>query len=200
MSHLSALPADALCADSGSLTGLTIDEVYRENFHYVWRCMRALGVTGTATDDAVHDVFLVVQRKLPEFDGDAQVTTWLYAIALRVARRYRSRAAKDAARLVTTSGEYALDREMSLASEAAGADAEAALDAQQRLELAREALDGLDDAKREAFVLACVEQLPASEIAHITGIPLNTVYSRIRAARRVFSQRLARLRAARRFP
>jgi RNA polymerase sigma-70 factor, ECF subfamily len=51
----------------------------------------------------------------------------------------------------------------------------------------------LDDDKREVFVLAQVEQMSAKEIADIVGIPMNTVYSRLRAARAAFESEVQRL-------
>jgi RNA polymerase sigma-70 factor (ECF subfamily) len=142
-------------------------------------------------------VFLVVQRKLPAFDGSqARVTTWLYEIALRVGRRYRSQTAKDAQRSVSLAGSEHDDAPGELAAQAP-ADPGCELEQAERLALARRALDALDPEKREAFVLGCVEQRSAPEIAELTGVPLNTVYSRLRAARRSFAAEIARLEAAR---
>jgi RNA polymerase sigma-70 factor (ECF subfamily) len=53
-------------------------------------------------------------------------------------------------------------------------------------------LDGLDEAKREVFVLAELEELSAPEIAQALGINLNTVYSRLRAARQTVEAAAAR--------
>lgn len=159
-----------------------IAEVYETHFQYVFRCLRGLGVRRDSLDDAVQDVFLVVQDKLASFDGKAQLRTWIYAIALRVARRYRVRAASEAARFV--------------AEEAAGSGAaghEPGAEHSQRLELAQRALAALDREKREVFVLAQIEQMSAPEIAEITGLAVNTVYSRLRAARQVFAAQVARL-------
>lgn len=184
------------------LSAADVGSVYEAHFQFVWRCLRSLGVRDDALDDAVQDVFVVVHDKLHGFDGRANLRTWIYGIALRVARRYRARVAKDAQKFVSTS-----DADSGEASEAAGAlppatgDLERELDNSERLELARRALEALDDEKREAFVLACVEQMSAPEIAEITGLPLNTVYSRIRAARLAFTARVARLQTfARRSP
>ena len=44
-------------------------------------------------------------------------------------------------------------------------------------------LDSLDDDKRAVFILAELEQLPAPAIAEAVGTNVNTVYSRLRAAR-----------------
>lgn len=171
-----------------------IDRVYAEHFRYVWRCLRALGVRDSVLDDAVHDVFLVVQQKLASFDGQAALTTWLYAIALRVARRARASARKDAWRLASVDDADESLADMAVSESALSPDhPERALERVERLSLARQALNRLDDDKREAFVLAQVEQMSAPEIAEITGLPVNTVYSRVRAAKLAFQAEVARL-------
>jgi RNA polymerase sigma-70 factor (ECF subfamily) len=45
------------------------------------------------------------------------------------------------------------------------------------------------------FVLSRVEQMSAPEIASVLGIPLNTVYSRLRAAREAFEAEVRRLQS-----
>ena len=56
-------------------------------------------------------------------------------------------------------------------------------------------LDELDDEKREVFVLAELEQMTVPEIADAVEANVNTVYSRLRAARREFDQAVLRHRA-----
>jgi RNA polymerase sigma-70 factor, ECF subfamily len=167
-----------------------IDAVYAEHSRYVWRCLRALGIGDAQVDDAIHDVFLVVQQKLSSFDGRAEVTTWLYAICIRVARRYRWAARKDAWRF------SAIDDEPESSTAPAPdwqRDPEEAMERGERLALARRALERLDDDKREAFVLSQVEQMSAPQLAEIMGVPLNTAYSRIRAAKLAFQAEITRL-------
>jgi RNA polymerase sigma-70 factor (ECF subfamily) len=166
--------------------------VYEAHCRYVWRCLRSLGVRDAQLDDALQDVFVVVQRKLPEFDGGAQLRTWLYAIALRVSRKYRERSRREPAAL-----EVARESEPELVLEHSG---EGAALQNERLALARAALESLSDEQREVFVLARVEQMSAPEIAEVIGIPLNTVYSRLRAARLGFEAAVARRKASVRNP
>jgi len=162
--------------------------VYEAHFRYVWRCLRSLGVLDAHLDDALQDVFLVVQRKLPEFDGGVQLRTWLYAIALRIARKYRDRARREPTSL---DGERESQPELVLEHSGEGAALQS-----ERLALAHAALSSLSDEQREVFVLARVEQMSAPEIASIVGIPLNTVYSRLRAARLAFEAEVARRKAS----
>lgn len=177
---------------------LCIEQVYEAHFQYVWRCLRGLGVSEHALDDAAHDVFIVVQRKLPTFDGSrALLTTWLYEIALRVGRRYRAQMARDVSRRVSMPSAPLEEHESSPLEPSSGSDVACELEQAERVALARRALDALDADKREAFVLGCVEQRSAPEIAELTSVPLNTVYSRLRAARRLFAAEIARLEASR---
>lgn len=186
---LERTPFDAVGLKAESNAAGGIEAVYAEHFRYVWRCLRALGVRDDALDDAAHDVFLVVQQKLAQFDGHVAVTTWLYAIAIRVARRSRAATRRDAWRYAPVDSPLGAD----LSSRPASDDQEQTLAQSERLSLAQRALDRLDDDKREAFVLSQVEDMSAPEIAEITGVPLNTVYSRIRAAKLAFQAEVTRL-------
>jgi RNA polymerase sigma factor (sigma-70 family) len=70
----------------------SFDEVYRTHVNTVARwAMRLVGPDGEF-EDVAQEVFIVVRRRLPEFRGDAEITTWLYKITMRVAARARVRA------------------------------------------------------------------------------------------------------------
>ena len=51
-------------------------------------------------------------------------------------------------------------------------------------------LDELDEDKRVVFVLAELEQMSVPEIAQTLNVNVNTVYSRLRAARMTFDEAL----------
>ncbi len=165
-----------------------LSAVYEAHFRYVWRCLRSLGVRDVHVDDALQDVFVVAARKLEAFDGGAALRTWLYAIALRIARKYRERVRKEPASL---EGARESEPELVLAATAEGAALH-----NERLALAHDILETLSDEQREVFVLARVEQMSAPEIADVVGVPLNTVYSRLRAARLAFEAEVLRRKAA----
>jgi RNA polymerase sigma-70 factor (ECF subfamily) len=177
--HGRAFPA-AVAEPAAPPAPPAIAEVYEAHGGYVFRCLRSLGVRDDLIEDAVQDAFLVVQDKLPAFDGRAKLRTWLYAIVLRVARRYRERAAREASRFVAS-------------EPPSTARPEHDLEQSEQLALARRALGALDDGKREVFVLAMVEQMSAPEIALVLEIPVNTVYSRLRAARAAFGEQVERI-------
>jgi RNA polymerase sigma-70 factor (ECF subfamily) len=52
----------------------------------------------------------------------------------------------------------------------------------------------MDERKREVFVLSEILELSGREIAEIIGVPMNTVYSRLRAAREEFDAAAQRQR------
>lgn len=160
----------------------SFEEVYDTYFPYIWRSVLRLGVPVAHADDAVQEVFLVVHRKLAGFEGRSSLKTWLYGIALRVARAHRVRGPRE------------LEPEELRAPDASRPD-ERAQNA-EAARIVRALLDQLDDEQREVFVLAELEQLTAPEIAEALGVKLNTVYSRLRLAREAFAEGAARFRAA----
>lgn len=158
-----------------------LDHVYAEHAAFVLRVLRGMGVPEPMVADAAQDVFVVVHRRLPEFDGSAALRTWLFEIAYRVARDYRRKAQRAHAH-------QPLSPELrdTGPSPAEHAERNAAL------RLLQELLDQIDDDKRAVLVLAEIEELSAPEIAAITGVPLNTVYTRLRRARIALSAALAK--------
>lgn len=160
------------------------EDVYEEHFEFVWRSVRRLGVPEAALDDAVQDVFVVVHRRGSEFEGRSSVRTWLFGIVVHVARAYRRRRAIENAADPDT------------LADPGPRGQEAALEAAEAMRLLHEVLDTLDDDKREVLVLIELEEMTAPEAAEVLSLKLNTVYTRLRAARRDFDAEVAR-RAAR---
>lgn len=164
----------------------TFREVYDEHFRFVWRSLRRLGVPESDVADAVQEVFLVVHRRLGEFEGRSKVSTWLYGICLRVARdRKRSAFVRRNA-----SNEVELD---DCADERA--DVGAAAERRQSLVLLEALLDELPLEQRAVFTLFELDGMGSEAIAELCQIPLGTVYSRLRIAREAFQRALGRRQA-----
>jgi RNA polymerase sigma-70 factor (ECF subfamily) len=163
----------------------SFEAVYDTYFPFVWRSVRLLGVPASLVDDVVQEVFLVVHRRLGDFEARSTLKTWLYGIALRVARAHRERDRRQQARTVNI--------KQACAAEAPGPDERAA--SAEGAFLVQIVLDGLDDPQREVFVLAELEELSVPEIARALNVKLNTVYSRLRLARAAFAEGAARQRA-----
>jgi RNA polymerase sigma-70 factor, ECF subfamily len=170
---------------------LSVGELFRLHGTQVagWAA-RLLG-PGADVDDVVQEVFLVVQRRLSTFRGDARVTTWLYEITFRVAqgwrrrRRFRSWLGLDQ---VTTSGALVSDRASPLQE----------LEVRQATETVYTVLDRLRDRDRTILVLFEIERLSGEEIAALEGTSLNNVWSRIHRARARFLRAYGLLEGERR--
>ena len=152
----------------------SFEEVYEAQFAFAWRNLRRLGVAESQLRDAAQDVFLVVHRRLADFEGRGSLRAWLYSIVVRVASQYRrTRLRKD---LKDTEDPDGVADTSSLGPEG---NAEQNEDVRLLLTLLAE----LDTAKRDVFVLSDLEGLTAPEIAAVLDVKLNTVYSRLRGAR-----------------
>jgi RNA polymerase sigma-70 factor, ECF subfamily len=169
------------------------DQIYREHFSFVWHCLRRLGVLESSLRDAAQDTFLVVHRRLPEFEGRSPIRSWLYGIVIRVASNYRrTRQRRDGC-----THELDLD---TLADDS-DTNQQQTLEQRQSLELVRELLLELDVDKREAFELTELHELSVVEVAAILGTNPGTIYARLRAARQQFDRAVVRhLARNKRFP
>jgi RNA polymerase sigma-70 factor (ECF subfamily) len=162
----------------------TFREVYDTYFSFAWRNAANRGVPAAALDDVVQEVFIVVHRKLPEFEGRSSLRTWIAGIVRRVVADYVKKRGNQPA------GDEPLEREPAASAEPLqGVEQKAAL----------ELLDGLlakmSDEQREVFVLHEIERMSGTEIAELTLSNENTVWTRLRAARRIFQEGVARQRA-----
>jgi RNA polymerase sigma-70 factor (ECF subfamily) len=158
--------------------------MYDAHVDFVWRNLRRLGVADADAEDRTQEVFVVAHRRFAEFvDRGHGPRAWLFQIVLRVAsdaRRHHRRHPE------VPDGGLAMDR---VSIEAQQTDAIARREALSRLDTA---LASIDLARRAVLVLHEIEEMTAREIAQVLGIPLNTVYSRLRVARVELEQALLR--------
>jgi RNA polymerase sigma-70 factor (ECF subfamily) len=147
--------------------------IYEQHVDFVWRSLRRLGVSDASVEDAVQDVFVVVHRRLDEFEGRSSMKTWLFGILYRVA--------SDQRRQIRRKGEVA---PLSSALQDGRPLPDESLETAESLRALDQALCRLEPERRAVFVMAEIEGMTAPEIADALGIKLNTVYSRLRVARR----------------
>ena len=168
---------------------MLFEQVYAEEFRFVWRSLRRLGVREDDVSDAAQDVFLVVHRKLPEWQGRSKLTTWVYGICMRVASDRRK--AAHVRREVVGSD---------VADRADGrANAGELLDRRGQFALLEMALDELPIDQRAVFTLFELEEMDGAQISEMLDIPIGTVWSRLRLAREAFRAAIQRRTARMRF-
>ncbi len=160
-----SVPASEPASEPAGSRELVFEEVYDLHVDFVWRSARRLGVGEEALDDVVQQVFLVVHRRLGEFEGRSSVKTWLFSILLRAVR--------DLRRSVRRKSPHLLDKADPVEVEHVpdpNADPFEALTRAEAAALVEELLDALEGDKRVVFVLAELEQMTAPEIAEATGL------------------------------
>lgn len=165
------------------------DRVFEDHVSAVQRTLRRLGVREADVEDVCQEVFLVVHRRLPTFEGRSSFSTWLYSICIRAAAGYRRRSYRR------HESSAAIPPEQSIP-----ADQLDELVRRRSLALLDDILDQLDDDKRAIFVLHELEQVPMTQVAQASGCPLQTAYSRLYAARRHVESSVRRAEIARRSP
>jgi RNA polymerase sigma-70 factor (ECF subfamily) len=173
--------AEALRSDGPTLEP-RLEALYREHHGFVWSSLLRLGVPASTVDDACQDVFLIVFRRLDEFEGRSGIRSWLFAIARRVAFRHR-RGAQRAER-----------KAKALAAEPQRlVSVEELFEKRRAADMVLEAMDGLDEDKRAAMVMHVLEGMSGPQVAATLGLPVDTAYSRIKAGRRLLRARLSAL-------
>jgi RNA polymerase sigma-70 factor (ECF subfamily) len=177
-----AAPADAQPGGARwELAGL-----YREHAELIKRWALRLCGPSLDAEDVVHEVFLVVQRRLPEFRGEAKMTTWLYRITERVVKK-QSRKQRLGRALRGLVGDYA---------DELPADRLSPYESVERQHTARlvyQALDGLPHKHRSVVILYELEGHSGEEIAELMGAKLATVWVWLHRGRARFLERLRAL-------
>jgi RNA polymerase sigma-70 factor (ECF subfamily) len=149
----------------------------------VWHVLRRLGVHSRDLEDQVHETFVIVHRKLGDYDPGRPLRPWLVGIAYRCAADYR-KLTRHTRELFADVGDPV--------DGAPSADDQLA-DGERRMLLHR-ALATLVPEQREAVVLHDIEELAMPDIAALVGVPLATAYSRLRLGRAELGKAAHRLR------
>lgn len=160
-------------------------DVYRRWFSPVCRFLRARGAPEADLEDLAQEVFLIVRRRLVDFDG-RNMGAWLYRISARAARDHLRRAWLR--RLIGLG-----DRIAELPEGGRGPEGIAARSEEERL--VWRLLGDLSAKHRAALVLFEIEGYSCEEIASLEEVPLQTVWSRLHYARKEFSALVRRHRA-----
>lgn len=168
---------------AGSLDDAAFESIYREHARYVWGVVRRHGGRERDMEDLVHEVFVAFYRGRDRYDSERPIRPWLHGIAFRVLSDYRRRAGH--------SREIPVEDAETVRS--VPPDAIASLEAKERRSLVAQALERLPDDQRVVFVMHELNEHSIPEIAAGLGIPDNTCYSRLRLARRRFTDAVRRL-------
>lgn len=166
---------------------LEFERVFEVWFARVASWVRALGAPESDQDDLVQDVFLVVHRRLSDFDG-RNLAGWLYQIARRRVRDFRR---LHWIRHVLASGVPLSNNLLKVGPSPADE-----LETKEKGQKLEAMLSTLNPDQRAAFVLLEIEGYSGEEIARLQSVPLNTVWARIYKARKKLQQQIELSKAA----
>lgn len=167
----------------------SLEEIYRTHVDFVWRMLCRSGLPEADARDACQEVFLTIHRALPDFEGRSSMSTWVFTICRSVARDFRNRAHRRHEVLRDELGDEVDPGKVPFAI----------LEERRRLSVLMTILDQLEETQREVFVLHELEGLDGPAIAEWVGVPVATVYSRLRLARQAFQRACSRFQATERF-
>jgi RNA polymerase sigma-70 factor (ECF subfamily) len=166
---------------------LSFEELYERHFSFTWRALRHLGVPPATLEDAAQEVWMVVHQRLPSFEGRSEPRTWLFGIAMNVARN-RRRGQRRSPEMQPLSEQVVSARP----------DPEVVRAGQEAWNKIQSFLQTLDERRCAVFVFSLLEQMSAAETAEATGLDPATVYHLVRGLRRSFKAYLAEFDGAER--
>jgi RNA polymerase sigma-70 factor (ECF subfamily) len=171
---------------------LDLATVYRRHGAEVSRWVKRLWGR-TDAEDVLHEVFLVVQRRLSDFRHQSSLKTWLYAITIRVVSQRRR---KERLRRL-------LFLQVAPALEVQSVPVETPLGGALKLQAARivyAVLDELSERDRTLLILFEIEGLPVTTIMEVLEISEDNAWVSLHRARarfrKVYTKRFGREREA----
>jgi RNA polymerase sigma-70 factor (ECF subfamily) len=159
-----------------------LEEVYRAHAAEVARWAARLGGPGIDSEDVVHEVFMVAQRRFPAFQRAGNIKVWLYRTTAFLVRRRRQRdrwrrwlgdSADDLAERMPATGPTPLE----------------ALERARRERRLYEVLDQLPEKYRTVLVLFDLDGRSGEEVVALTGRKVSTLRVWLFRARAMFMDR-----------
>jgi RNA polymerase sigma-70 factor (ECF subfamily) len=164
---------------------LTIEEIFKAHAEFVWRVLRRQGVPEEDVEDAVQEVFLAVHGRLDEYEERGAIRAWLFTISRQVGNHYRRSAARRDRK----------QRAVMMAPVVSPKDPHTLAQHNEAVSLVHDFLATLGADQAMVFYLSEVEGMSAPEVSAALSVNLNTIYARLRLARKRFEQMLSLRRA-----
>lgn len=173
------------------------EALVREHQGMVFRTLTRMTGSGTHVEDLAQEAFLRLYRALPEFRGDATVSTYLYRIVVNLSqdewkrrRKERAHVAAEPVFIEEDGGEwlenFAGD---DLAGQHARTPEQLMVDADVTRAVDEELL-ALPEVERAVLVLYHQEECSYEGIAVALGLPINTVRTHLHRGRKRLGEKL----------
>jgi RNA polymerase sigma factor (sigma-70 family) len=161
---------------------LDFSTFYQDYKHKVYGTVQHVVGPTSELDDIVQTVFLEIFRSLKNYKGNAQLSTWVYRVAVNVALQHIRKKKRSRVYLFFTEDERQRSQP--------GDDPRSRYEHRERVTRLYRLVDKLSEKKRIVFVLHEIEGMTVERIAGVCEIPPNTVRSRLIAARAELTRRM----------
>ncbi len=146
--------------------------ILERHYALIYSVVRGIVCNTTDAEDVVQNVFVKIFRALPEFRGDARLSTWIYRIARNEALNAREKRRREPVP-IEDCDDIAADEGNPESARGKKADAERV----------RRLMERLDEKQRQALELRYMAEKSYEEIAEIMDIPLGTVKTHLYRAK-----------------
>ena len=154
----------------------------------------AYGVLGSREDaqEVAQDVFVRIYKALPRFRGDARFSTWMYRIAMNLARnKYRWNKTRGSQKKISLEAtEEDENNAYGIQVPATEPPPDKQADLTEFQQNVMNEIQNLPPLYKEALILRNVEELSYEQIAEVLNCKLGTIKSRIARAREELRKRL----------
>jgi RNA polymerase sigma factor (sigma-70 family) len=173
----------------------SFEQLVQEHQAMVFRTLMRLTGSREHLEDLAQDVFLRLYRSLPNFRGEALVTTYLYRIVVNVAQNEWKRRRRDDRPLVSISDDTSAWEDR---LEHPSRNAEEQLEEREFEQKVEGQLQGLSNVERSVLVLYHQEERSYEQIAFALGLPIGTVRTQLHRGRKKLREGLQTARVERR--
>lgn len=168
-------------------TDLSFEQVVRENQALVFRTLYRLSGSREHLEDLAQEVFLRLYKALPNFRGEALVSTYVYRIAVNVAQNEWKRRKRADRPLISISEETSMWEER---LEHPERNAEQRMEESEFRLRVEEKLQELSAVERTVLVLYHQEERSYEQIAAALNMPLGTIRTHLHRGRKKLREML----------
>jgi RNA polymerase sigma-70 factor (ECF subfamily) len=184
---LKPLTDGALVARTRAGDPRALEELLGRHGEYLLRLARRYVREEDDARDVLQDVFVTTWKKLPGFEGRSQVGSWLYRVTVNASLMHLRGRSRRPELLATHDPDRLLDgdRHRLALESSAPFRPDQQLESQELRRILQQAIDRLPQSLRSVFELRDLQGWSTSQTAHLLGISLSAVKTRLHRARRI---------------
>ena len=155
-------------------------DVFQQELDFIFHTLRRIGARPADVNDLAQEVFLALRRCWGKYDPNRPIRPYLFGIAFRIASAHRRKRKREVAFSVRDTDDT-------------GPRPDEALESKQARAMVLAALERIPLPRRAVLVMHDLDDVAVADVATVLAIPLFTVYSRLRKARREFERAIRRM-------